>query len=67
MTAMQNCIEAPTTVLGMKKNEAEERAANLLDMVGLAKKNHYPSQLSGGSNSVSPSPGPWPCGQSGAV
>ena len=30
MTAMQNCIEAPTTVLGMKKNEAEERAANLL-------------------------------------
>lgn len=49
MTAMQNCIEAPTTVLGMKKNEAEERAANLLDMVGLAaKKDHYPSQLSGG-------------------
>jgi polar amino acid transport system ATP-binding protein len=49
MTAMQNCIEAPTTVLGMKKSEAEERAANLLDMVGLAaKKSHYPSQLSGG-------------------
>jgi polar amino acid transport system ATP-binding protein len=49
MTAMQNCIEAPTTVLGMKKNEAEERAADLLDMVGLAaKKDHYPSQLSGG-------------------
>jgi polar amino acid transport system ATP-binding protein len=49
MTAMQNCIEAPTTVLGMKKNEAEERAANLLEMVGLAaKKDHYPSQLSGG-------------------
>jgi polar amino acid transport system ATP-binding protein len=49
MTAMQNCIEAPTTVLGMKKSEAEERAAQLLDMVGLAaKKNHYPSQLSGG-------------------
>lgn len=49
MTAMQNCIEAPTTVLGMKKSEAEERAANLLDMVGLAaKKDHYPSQLSGG-------------------
>jgi polar amino acid transport system ATP-binding protein len=46
---MQNCIEAPTTVLGMKKREAEERAAGLLDMVGLAaKKEHYPSQLSGG-------------------
>jgi polar amino acid transport system ATP-binding protein len=49
MTAMQNCIEAPTTVLGMKRSEAEARAAELLDMVGLsAKKDHYPSQLSGG-------------------
>jgi polar amino acid transport system ATP-binding protein len=49
MTAMQNCIEAPTTVLGMKRTEAEARAAELLDMVGLsAKKDHYPSQLSGG-------------------
>jgi polar amino acid transport system ATP-binding protein len=49
MTAMQNCIEAPTTVLGMKRAEAEARAAELLDMVGLsAKKDHYPSQLSGG-------------------
>ena len=49
MTAMQNCIEAPTTVLGLSKRDAEERAAGLLDMVGLsAKKDHYPSQLSGG-------------------
>jgi polar amino acid transport system ATP-binding protein len=49
MTAMGNCIEAPVTVLGMKRKEAEERALELLDMVGLAqKKNHYPSQLSGG-------------------
>ncbi|NRP73212.1 Glutamine transport ATP-binding protein GlnQ [Ensifer psoraleae] len=49
MTAMGNCIEAPITVLGMKRSEAEERAAELLDMVGLsAKKDHYPSQLSGG-------------------
>ncbi|EHK57186.1 ectoine/hydroxyectoine ABC transporter ATP-binding protein EhuA [Allomesorhizobium alhagi] len=49
MTAMQNCIEAPITVLGMKRAEAEERAAELLDMVGLSqKKGHYPSQLSGG-------------------
>jgi polar amino acid transport system ATP-binding protein len=49
MTALQNCIEAPVTVLGMKKNEATERAAELLDMVGLKdKKGHYPSQLSGG-------------------
>ena len=49
MTAMKNCIEAPITVLGMKKAEAEARAAELLDMVGLSqKKEHYPSQLSGG-------------------
>jgi polar amino acid transport system ATP-binding protein len=49
MTAMGNCIEAPTTVLGMKKPEAEARAAELLEMVGLAaKKDHYPAQLSGG-------------------
>src|ERR687898_1168647 len=49
MTAMQNCIEAPMTVLGMKRADAEARAADLLEMVGLgAKKGHYPSQLSGG-------------------
>jgi polar amino acid transport system ATP-binding protein len=49
MTALQNCIEAPVTVLGMKRTEATERAAGLLDMVGLSdKKGHYPSQLSGG-------------------
>src|SRR5438270_6410975 len=42
-------MEAPVTVLGMTKREAEERAAELLDMVGLAdKRNHFPSQLSGG-------------------
>lgn len=49
MTAMRNCIEAPITVLGMKRADAEARAAELLDMVGLSeKKDHYPSQLSGG-------------------
>jgi polar amino acid transport system ATP-binding protein len=49
MTAMANCIEAPMTVLGMKRAEAEARAADLLEMVGLGqKKGHYPSQLSGG-------------------
>ncbi len=49
MTALGNCIEAPITVLGMKRSEATERAAELLDMVGLGeKKQHYPAQLSGG-------------------
>jgi len=48
-TAMGNCIEAPITVLGMKKADAEARAAELLELVGLRdKKDHYPSQLSGG-------------------
>lgn len=49
MTALENCIEAPVTVLGMDKNDAIERAQELLEMVGLGDKlNHYPSQLSGG-------------------
>ncbi len=49
MTALKNCIEAPITVLGLTRKAAEERAAGLLDMVGLsAKKDHYPGQLSGG-------------------
>ena len=49
MTALQNCIEAPVEVLGMKKEEAEERALDLLDLVGLSdKKDEHPSRLSGG-------------------
>jgi polar amino acid transport system ATP-binding protein len=49
MTALANCSEAPVTVLGLSRHEAEERAAQLLDMVGLSdKKGHYPAQLSGG-------------------
>jgi polar amino acid transport system ATP-binding protein len=49
MTALENCMEAPVHVLGMPKQEARERARDLLEMVGLADKTeHYPSQLSGG-------------------
>ncbi|HET6157088.1 MAG TPA: ectoine/hydroxyectoine ABC transporter ATP-binding protein EhuA [Dongiaceae bacterium] len=49
MTALANCSEAPVTVLGLSRREAEERAAELLDLVGLSdKKGHYPAQLSGG-------------------
>jgi len=49
MTALKNCMEAPVTVLKMPKREAEERARELLAMVGLGEKlGHYPSQLSGG-------------------
>jgi polar amino acid transport system ATP-binding protein len=49
MTALKNCMEAPRTVLGLSRAEAEARARDLLAMVGLADKlNHYPAQLSGG-------------------
>jgi polar amino acid transport system ATP-binding protein len=49
MTALKNCMEAPCTVLKLPKRESEERARELLSMVGLGDKlNHYPSQLSGG-------------------
>ncbi|WP_141247136.1 ectoine/hydroxyectoine ABC transporter ATP-binding protein EhuA [Mesorhizobium sp. WSM3866] len=49
LTALQNCMEAPVSVLGLPKKEAEARAAELLDMVGLGdKRNHFPIQLSGG-------------------
>ena len=48
-TAIGNCIEAPMYVLGLSRDEAQQRANDLLDMVGLSdKKDHYPSQLSGG-------------------
>src|SRR3546814_14693504 len=49
MTALKNCMEAPVTVLKLPKAEAEERARELLNMVGLGEKlNHFPGQLSGG-------------------
>jgi polar amino acid transport system ATP-binding protein len=49
MTALENCIEAPVQVLGMSKDEAVERAVDLLRMVGLAdKRDQHPSRLSGG-------------------
>jgi polar amino acid transport system ATP-binding protein len=42
-------MEAPVSVLGLPRDEAESRAAELLDMVGLAdKKGHFPIQMSGG-------------------
>ena len=49
MTALENCIEAPIQVLGLPKREAEGRAIELLELVGLAdKKDQHPSRLSGG-------------------
>jgi polar amino acid transport system ATP-binding protein len=49
MSALRNCTEAPCAVLKMSKAVAEQRARELLTMVGLGDKlNHYPAQLSGG-------------------
>ena len=48
-TAVQNIIEAPMHVKGVKKKEAVERAKDLLNQVGLSEKaTAYPAQLSGG-------------------
>ncbi|GAA4822167.1 ectoine/hydroxyectoine ABC transporter ATP-binding protein EhuA [Streptomyces ziwulingensis] len=49
MSVLRNITEAPVTVLGMAKDEAEVRARELLDLVGLADKcDARPTQLSGG-------------------
>ncbi|MFF8590716.1 ectoine/hydroxyectoine ABC transporter ATP-binding protein EhuA [Streptomyces sp. NPDC015220] len=49
MTVLRNITEAPVTVLGLSRDEAEARARELLDLVGLADKcDARPSQLSGG-------------------
>jgi polar amino acid transport system ATP-binding protein len=49
MSVMQNITEAPVRALGLSKGEAEARAVDLLEMVGLSDKaNAHPSRLSGG-------------------
>lgn len=49
MTVLGNCIEAPTRVGGLSKEEAVTRAEGYLDKVGLLqKRDEYPSRLSGG-------------------
>ncbi|MDR5833581.1 ABC transporter ATP-binding protein [Caballeronia sp. LZ034LL] len=50
MTAIENVMEAPIHVLGVSKKEAEERAREYLEKVGLPPRveKQYPSHLSGG-------------------
>ncbi|HVO87035.1 MAG TPA: amino acid ABC transporter ATP-binding protein [Casimicrobiaceae bacterium] len=49
LTALANVAEGPRTVLGMKQEDANRRAAALLDKVGLADKaGNHPAALSGG-------------------
>lgn len=49
MTVLRNVVEAPMSVLRMRRDEAEARAIDLLKMVGMeAKAEAFPGQLSGG-------------------
>ncbi|MGM0661538.1 MAG: ABC transporter ATP-binding protein [Pseudomonadota bacterium] len=49
MTILQNVMEAPVTVLGRDRAEAEEAARGYLDKVGIGDKfEMFPAQLSGG-------------------
>jgi polar amino acid transport system ATP-binding protein len=49
MTAIQNCIEAPMTVRGIRRHEAIELAERYIARVGLQdKRNEHPGRLSGG-------------------
>lgn len=49
MTVMQNMTLAPEKILGLSKDEAQNKANQLLNKVGLADRtDSYPSQLSGG-------------------
>ncbi|WP_456922044.1 MULTISPECIES: amino acid ABC transporter ATP-binding protein [unclassified Geodermatophilus] len=48
-TALENVIEAPTQVKGVRKEAARARGIELLERVGLGERVHnYPNQLSGG-------------------
>ncbi|MEU9692499.1 MULTISPECIES: ectoine/hydroxyectoine ABC transporter ATP-binding protein EhuA [Amycolatopsis] len=49
MNVLRNITEAPIHSLGVSRDEAEARAVELLEMVGLAdKKDAHPTRLSGG-------------------
>lgn len=49
LTVLGNCIEAPMTVKGLPRKEAEEVSRHYLSKVGLSEKeDFYPAQLSGG-------------------
>ncbi len=58
-SALEN-VELPMLYKGLSKPERKRRAAEALEKVGLAgREHHQPHQLSGGSSSGWPSPGRW--------
>ncbi|MFJ3974195.1 ectoine/hydroxyectoine ABC transporter ATP-binding protein EhuA [Streptomyces sp. NPDC090021] len=49
MNVLENVVEAPVHVLGVDREEAEDHAGKLLDLVGLtARREAHPTRLSGG-------------------
>jgi polar amino acid transport system ATP-binding protein len=53
MKVMRNITEAPVHVLGLSADEAEARARELLELVGLTEHaDKYPTQLSGGQQQL---------------
>ena len=49
LTALENVVEAPIRIKGLKKDVARQAGMQLLERVGLVERaNFYPSQLSGG-------------------
>jgi ABC-type polar amino acid transport system ATPase subunit len=49
LSVIENVVEAPTTVKGMPRGEAEELGMHFLEQVGLTdKRDEYPIRLSGG-------------------
>ena len=62
-TVLRN-ICFPLEIAGVKRDEAQARAAELLELVGLSDRaKNYPSQLSGARSSAWPSPAPSPRGR----
>ena len=54
LSILENIVLAPTDLGRLSKDEAEKKALELLERVGLAdKKDAYPDSLSGGQNNVS--------------
>lgn len=61
MTVLENVTLAPMRVRRWPREKAEKKALELLERVGiLDQARKYPAQLSGGSSSGWPSPGPSP-------